>query len=91
MERMIADPLHARGHELLDQLEPGKLEAVVRLLECMVDDDVEDEEISAGEEAAVARSKQWFEGNEGIPIEQVAAELGLTMDQIRGVAEDPAA
>jgi hypothetical protein len=50
------------------------------------------EEISPEEEAAVARSKDWFRHNEGIPFEQVVADLGFTMDQIRANAsKDPAA
>ena len=50
----------------------------------------EDEEISAEEEAAVTRSKEWFKQHEGIPFEQVVAELGFTMDQVRN-SKDPAA
>ena len=45
---------------------------------------LEDEEISEEEERAVARSKEWFRHNQGIPFEQLVEELGLTMDQIRG-------
>ena len=44
---------------------------------------IEDEEISEEEEQAVVRSKEWFKHNGGIPFEQVVAELGFTMDQIR--------
>lgn len=44
---------------------------------------VEDEEISEEEEQAVARSKEWFQHNEGIPFDQVVAELGFIMEQIR--------
>jgi len=32
----------------------------------------------------VSASKEWFKNNRGIPMEQVAAELGLTMEQVRG-------
>ena len=85
---MPASTLEAKAHELIGQLEPGKLAAVVHLLEVMVDDG---EPIGEAEEAAVARSKEWFKHNEGIPFEQVVADLGFTMEQIRGNAEDPAA
>jgi len=44
---------------------------------------LEDEEISEEEEQAVARSREWFKHNQGIPFEQVAAELGFSMEQIR--------
>jgi hypothetical protein len=86
-------PLEAKAHELIGQLSPGKLAAVVHLLEVMVhDSEIEDEEISAGEEAAVVRSKEWYQRNEGIPFEQLVADLGFTMEQIRANAgKDPAA
>lgn len=84
-------PERQRAHALLDLLPPAKFEAVHNLLEVMVRDNEEDEEISEEEEAAVARSKEWFQHNEGIPFEQVAADLGFTMDQIRNARKDPAA
>jgi len=89
---MAVDTLESKAHELIGQLNPGKLAAVVHLLEVLVHDNEEDEEISAEEEASVSRSKEWFQHNEGIPFEQVVADLGFTMDQIRGsAAKDPAA
>ena len=57
-------PLEAKAHELIGQLNSGKLAAVVHLLEVMVSDE-EDEEISAEEAAAVARSKEWFKSPTG--------------------------
>lgn len=89
---MAVETLEAKAHELIGQLNPGKLAAVVHLLEVMVHDDEEDEEVSPEEEAAVVRSKEWFKHNEGIPFEQVVSDLGFTMDQIRANArKDPAA
>ena len=88
---MAANTLESRAHELLGQLNPEKLAAIVHLLEVMVHDVEEDEEISLEEEAAVARSKEWFQHNEGIPFEQVVADLGFTMDQIRDAGKEPAA
>lgn len=73
---MAVETLEAKAHELIGRLNPGKLAAVVHLLEIMVRDG-EDEEISPEEEAAVARSKEWFKHNEGIPFEQVVADLGV--------------
>ncbi|MBK9169099.1 MAG: hypothetical protein IPM24_16735 [Bryobacterales bacterium] len=80
---MAAETLESRAHELIGQLNPGKLAAVVHLLEVMVQDREEDEEISPEEEAAVARSKEWFKHNEGTPLEQLVTELGFTMDEVR--------
>jgi hypothetical protein len=99
---MNTDKQHA--HILIDRVPADQMTAAVRFLEFLLLDPAqralatappEDEEISAEEEQAVARSKEWFRHNEGIPFEQVVAELGFTMEQIRGHrlddAQDPAA
>jgi hypothetical protein len=78
--RHMSDKQHAV--ELLDRLDAGQLAAVVHLLEAMVERE-EDEQIGAEEESAVARSKQWFQHNDGIPFEQVVADLGFTTDAYR--------
>jgi hypothetical protein len=47
-----------------------------------------DEEPESEEEAdAVAASKEWFRNHKAIPLEEVAADLGFTMVQIRGPSE----
>jgi len=84
------DKQHA--HQLLDRLDPGQLEAVVRLLEVMIDPQtvsirnapIDDEPVTQAEERAVAASKEWFKDNQGIPFEEVVAELGFTMEQVTG-------
>jgi hypothetical protein len=48
----------------------------------------EDEEIGEEERQAVARSQEWFQHNEGIPFEQVVADLGFTMEQVRNQGLD---
>jgi hypothetical protein len=87
---MTAENQHA--HALLDRIPADQMTAAVRFLEFLLLDTVdralaiapvEDEEIGAEEEQAVARSKEWFQHNEGIPFEQVVADCGFTMDQIR--------
>ena len=98
----IADKQHA--HDLLERVPAEQMTAAVRFLEFLLLSPVdralatapeEDEEISEEEEQAVARSKEWFKHNEGIPLEQVVADLGFTMDQIRNhrldEQKDPAA
>jgi hypothetical protein len=87
------DKQHA--HQLLDQLDPGQFDAVVRLLEVMTDPEtvsigdapIDDEPVTEEEERAVAASKEWFRNNPGIPFEEVVAELGFTMEQVRGRKE----
>jgi hypothetical protein len=83
---MTADKQHA--HALLDRLPADQMNAAVRFLEFLL---LEDEEISEEEEAAVARSKEWFQHNEGIPVEDLVADLGFSMDEIRKGSKDSAA
>lgn len=92
----MTDKQHA--HALLDRIPNDQMIAAVRFLEFLLLDPVsralataplEDEEISEEEEQAVARSREWFKHNCGTPIEDVAAELGFTMEQVRDY-KDPA-
>jgi hypothetical protein len=83
------DKQHA--HQMLDQLGPGQFDAVVRLLEVLTDSEnvpirhapIDDEPESEEEAGAVAASKEWFKNHKGIPFEEVVADLGFTMEQIR--------
>ncbi len=72
-----------QAHQLLDQLGPAQFEAVAKLLEVMIRDD--DEELSAEDRDAIAASREYFRQNPegGISFEQVVAECGFTMDQVR--------
>jgi hypothetical protein len=72
-----------QAHQLLDQLGAAQFDAVVRLLEVMLRDD--DEKLTAEDRRAVAASREYFRQNPegGIPFEQVVAECGFTMDQVR--------
>ena len=81
---MAVDTLF-KGCELLGQLNPGKLAAVVHLLEVMVHDEDEVEEDLTEEDCRALRaSDEYFRnGGRGVPFEQVAAGCGFTMEQIR--------
>lgn len=72
------------AHHLLDQLGPGQLEAVVKLLEVMIRPD-EDEALTEEDGRSVAASREYFRRNpqDGVPFEQVVADCGFTMDEIR--------
>lgn len=85
---MAADTLQAKAHELLGQLGPGQLAAVVHLLEVMLDD--EDDQLTDEDRQAIADSREYFRRNPdgGVSFEQVAAECGFTMDQIRNNKAD---
>jgi hypothetical protein len=73
---MAVSPLETKAHELLGQLGPSKLAAVVDLLEVMVQDD---EPVTDEDRRRFHEGQAWFEqrGGKGIPMEDVLAEFGL--------------
>ena len=50
---------------------------------------IDDEPVTQEEERAATEAREWLEHNPGIPFEQVVAELGFTMEEIRNY-QDPA-
>jgi hypothetical protein len=72
---MKADIQHAR--QLLDPVSSALANAPV-----------DDEPVTEDEERTVAQAREWLKTNPGIPFEQVVAELGLTMEEIRNY-QDP--
>lgn len=73
-----------QAHQLLDQLGPLQFEAIAKLLEVMMRDD-DDEELTEEDRRAIAASRDYFRQNPdgGLSFEQVVAECGFTMDQVR--------
>jgi len=71
------------AHELLDQLAPGQLSAVVHLLKVMVDD--EEDELTEEDRQAILSSREYFRENPdgGLSFEDMVAGCGFTMDQVR--------
>lgn len=57
--------------------------AVRSLLAVMVDDEDEDDLSGEDRKAILAADEYFRNGGQGIPFEQVVAELGFTMEQIR--------
>jgi len=84
---MAADRQHA--HQLLDQLGPGQLAAVVHLLETMVSPDEDGDTLSHAERKAVAEADEWLKHNQPIPHEEVLAEFGLTMADWEKMGQEP--
>jgi hypothetical protein len=67
------------AHELLDLLPPAQLGAIRSLLEVMLGDD---EPVTEEDRERVRSGRAWFaerSGN-GIPMEDVLADFGLTME-----------
>ena len=80
------------AHELIDRLPPTQVPAVVGLLEAMLDPvahalpraPMDDEPLNEEEHRALTRSEAWFQerGGEGIPMEDVLADFGLTPEDV---------
>jgi hypothetical protein len=76
------------AHELIERLAPRQINAVVGLLEAMLDPvsraiaeaPIDDEPEGEQERQAVAESKTWFaqRSHQGISHEEVLADFGLT-------------
>jgi hypothetical protein len=73
-----ASELEAKAHELLGQLGPGKLAAVVKLLEVMIYD-VDAEPVTDEDRRRFHEGQAWFaqRDGKGIPMEDVLAEFGV--------------
>lgn len=71
--------LEAKAHELIGQLNHGKLAAVVHVMEAMLDED-DESELTEETRQRLLESKAYFDnGGQGIPMEEVLADFGLTM------------
>jgi hypothetical protein len=77
---MPPDALAAKAHELLGQLGPSQLAAVVQLLEVMIHED--DEPVTEEDRHRFQQGQAWFtqRGGEGIPMGDVLASFGLKLD-----------
>ena len=83
-----------QAHELIEHLAPSQVSAVVGLLKAMLDPvsraiataPIDDEPVTEEESQAVARSEAWVEerGGKGIPMQEVMAEFGLTVENLAG-------
>src|ERR1700676_3421926 len=77
-----------RVYELIDRLPPAQLSAIIGLLEAMLDPvsrslanaPLDDEPVSEEEVREIAAARASLDRGEGIPHEQVLAEMGLTLD-----------
>lgn len=90
----MSDPKQ-HAHELIERLAPNQVTAVVGLIEAMLDPvsraiaqaPLEDEPETEEERRAVAEAKEWLRCHPGIPFEQVLADFGLTVDDLKAHSE----
>ena len=85
---MPTDTLEAKqhAHELIDQLDPRKIHAVIGLLEVMVDDD--DDELTEEDRVAIQAGLASLDKNGGVTMEEVLADFGLTMTEFEKMSAD---
>ena len=82
-------------HSLVDRLAPSQLAAVHSLLEVMLDPvsrafanaPMDDEPETEVERRAVAEATEWLKHNKPIPFEDVLADRGLTLDDVKNYKE----
>ena len=76
---MAADTLEAKAHELIGQLHnPGKLAAVVHLLEVMVHEG--EEPVTEEDRRRYREGQAFFDSGKGIPMTDVLADFGLKLE-----------
>ena len=74
---LVADTMEAKqhAHELIECLDEGKLEMVVRLLEVMIH---EDEPVTEEDRRRLREGQAHFaQRGKGIPMDEILAEFGL--------------
>ena len=76
---MAANTLETKALELLSQLDPNKLAAVVQLLEVMIHDDPEP--VTDEDRRRYHDGQAWFAQREGkgIPMEDLLDEFGMKL------------
>ena len=86
-----------RVYELIERLPPAQLSAIVGLLEAMLDPissslanaPLDDEPVSEEEVREIAAARASLDRGEGIPHEQVLADMGLTLDDFERMGVVP--
>jgi len=86
------------AHAFLDRLSDDQLSAVCGLLETMLSPldrklalaPIDDEPVTPDDATAIRAGITSLEQNEGVPLEEVLADFGLTIEGFKKMAEDPA-
>ena len=82
-------------HSLVDKLAPSQLAALRSLLEVMLNPvsravanaPVDDEPETDQERQAVAEATGWLQHNQPVPFEEVLADFGLTLEDVKTSSE----
>ena len=90
--RIVASDVRNHVHALVDQLGAGELSALETLLQSMVDQagrklalaEIDDEPLTEEDLKAIAEGQEYFRnGGKGLSLEQMAAECGFSIEDIR--------
>ncbi len=95
-EKRGVDYTEQQIHELVDRLAPSQLAALRGLLQVMLDPvsraianaPVDDEPETEQERQAVAEADEWLKHNQPIPFEDVLADFGVTLEDVKNF-KDP--
>ena len=96
MESDLTQQRH-HAHAFLDRLPADQLAAVCGLLESMLSPldrklalaPIDDEPLTAEDAAAIRAGMASLERDGGVPMKEVLADFGLTMDDFQKMAETP--
>jgi hypothetical protein len=96
MEPDLTEQRH-HAHAFLDRLPADQLAAVCGLLESMLSPldrklalaPIDDEPLTPEDAAAIRAGMASLEKNGGVPMEEVLADFGLTMEDFHKMAETP--
>lgn len=84
-------------HALVDQLAPVQLTALETLLQSIVDPfsrklaraPIDDEPFTEEDRQSVAEADEWLKHNKPIPLEEVLADVGLTIEDWEKMEKTP--
>jgi hypothetical protein len=84
-------------HALVDQLGPVQLTALETLLHSMIDPlsrklalaPIDDEPFTEEDRQSIAEADEWLKHNEPIPLEEVLADLNLTIEDWERMGKTP--
>ena len=88
---MATDSIEAKqhAHQLIDQLGPAQIDAVVQFLEKMAVIDEDGDTLSNAKRRAIAEADEWLKHNEPIPHERALGQLGLSMADWEKMVDEP--
>jgi len=84
-------------HQMVDRLTPDELAALEKQLESKLDPfseklanaPIDDEPVTEEERKAIAEAEEWLNHNEPVPMKDILAEFGLSMEDFEEMGKTP--